>query len=137
MAAKATITDLKNAGFTPEMFAVGLPQWDGYLSALITDVSGRIAPRLGAAYDSADPVTAADVRRAEVLTCLAELWDRRITRKLGQVQSGAEPTTTRWEAEQRDRCLQEAADIIADITGTDYAGSTLETDNFSPEAPDA
>lgn len=137
MAAKATTTDLKNAGFTPEMFAVGLPQWDAWLSGLITDVSARLAPRIGTSYDSADPVIAADVRRAEVLTCLAELWDRRITRKLGQAQAGAEPTTTRWEAEQRDRCLREAAALTADITGTDYAGGTLETDNFATEATDA
>jgi len=137
MAAKATTTDLKNAGFTPEMFAVGLSQWDTWLSDLIADVSARISPQLGADYDSADLVIAADVRQAEVLTCRAEMWDRRITRKLAQAQAGAEPTTTRWEAEQRDRCLREAADIIADLTGTNYAGGTIETDNFAPEASDA
>lgn len=137
MAAKATTTDLKNAGFTPEMFAVAIPEWDAYLSALIANVSSRLSPRLGADYDSSDLVIAADVRQAEVLTCLAELWDRRITRKLGQAQAGAEPTTTRWEIEQRDRCRDEAAQIIFDLVGTDYAGGTIETDNFNPEAADA
>lgn len=136
--AKATPQNLKDAGFIPEMFGGETPAtWDGYLTRLITDISGRLSARLGTIYSSTDPHTAAEVTRSETLFCIAELWDRRITRKLAQAQAGAEPTSTKWEMEQRDRCLDEAAAIISDLTGGDYAGGVLETEPLTAEVPDA
>lgn len=127
--AKITADNLKDAGFVPEMFGKDATDFDAWLSGVIDLISARLSGRIGAGlYAATDERTAQDVTEAERQLCLAELWQRRITWKLGNAQG--DNVSCKYETESRDTARDEAVELISRVTGGDFASGTLESSHF-------
>jgi hypothetical protein len=129
--AKITAQTLKDAGFIPEMFGLVTATFDAFLTGVITEQAAILSGRIGAAiYGSSATPTADYVKRGEKALCLVELWDRRITRKLGQTKG--EDISIDAELKARDKAAEEANFYIVrldSVSGGDYAGEVIETEH--------
>lgn len=76
---KATNTEVKDFGFTPEMFQLAdAAALDDYIDTLLTDIALQVEDKVGSTiYDSPTAVQTARLKKAETYLCAAELYRRR------------------------------------------------------------
>lgn len=125
---KVTPQDIKDSGFFSEMFGkMDAAAFDAFLTGAIGAQAAILSARIGAGlYASTDTTLAECVLQAEKHLTIAEMWQRRIARKLGQAQSG--DVSCKYEVEARDRAREEAEDWVFRITGGDFASGVCESD---------
>lgn len=128
--ARVTPQDIKDAGFFSEMFGqMEAAVFDAFLVAAISAQAALLASRIGVAlYASTDEPNAGYMLQAEKQLVIAEMWKRRIARKLGQSQ-GLE-ITCKYEIESRDLALEEAENWIFQLIGGDFASGVAESSHF-------
>jgi hypothetical protein len=133
--AKIIPQELRDAGFTAEMFGQTDTSFDQWLSSLIDEQSSLLLARLGTStYNSAAVPAATYVRHTEKSLCISELWSRRIARKLGQAKG--ENISVAPEQSVMDKAISDAAFYLCRLENNDYAGEVVETDH-SEDAADA
>ena len=125
-----TPQDIKNAGFFSEMFGqMDATAFDSFIEGAINAQAAKLAARIGSSlYASTDQPTAGYVLQALMYLVQAEMWRRRIARKLGQAQ-GTE-ITCKYEIESRDLALEEAESWIFRLVGGDFASGLAESSHF-------
>jgi hypothetical protein len=103
--------------------------FETFLQGAISSQSAILVTRIGAdLYASTLEPDCGYVLQAENSLVLAEMWRRRITRKLGQAQG--ETPSCKYETEARDRALEEAELYIFRLIGGDFASGIADTSHF-------
>lgn len=125
---KTTKENLKNLGFTCEMYAVNAAGFDDILDDVIDEQSALLSARVGAGvYASNTEPYPTYLAKAEKLYCAAELVNRRIVSILtNAVPNGDEPNTTslgKLESSYRDRANKQV-----DLIGS---GAAVANSGFS------
>jgi hypothetical protein len=130
-------------GFTKEMFDIPADaDFTTFVSGVIAEQSilleGRIGPLV---YNTAADPTLTRVERVEKCLTAAELLDRRINKRLVNVQAGGQEFDVNSERKQRDDYLTEAETIINKnllvvfttrdgVESSDFANGVLVTTHF-------
>lgn len=133
---KVESQEIKDAGFFAEMFGqMDATAFTAFLTGAIAAQAAVLSTRIGAElYGATDEPTAGYVLQAEKSLVIAEMWKRRIARKLGQSQ-GAD-ISCKYEIEARDLALDEAEGWIFRLIGGDLASGISVSSHFE-EAADA
>lgn len=131
---KITPQDIKDAGFFAEMYGqMDAIAFEAFLTAAIAGQAALLTTRIGSAlYASVDVTAAGYVFQAERSLVIAEMWKRRIARKLGQSQGM--DITCKYEVESRDQATEEAARWIFRLVGGDFASGLAESSHFDGDA---
>lgn len=135
--AKVTVQEVRDLGFTPEMFRQPENMFDILLDAVISEQAIILEGRIGAAAYAATSSPAKDyVKRAEKCLAAAELVQRRVTIILGNVTGGAFPVSTSGEDRQKQAYKDEADMWItkivagAETDSNDFVSGSLVTNHF-------
>lgn len=126
---KVTPQNLKDCGFTPEMFGQRLDTFDQWLTDLIAVSSAYLQTRIGSSYDSVPLVS--EVTEVERQYCQKELWDRRITWKLANAKGDA--PSCKYELEMRDRAANKTLELLGNVGGNDFASGVLVSGDYATD----
>lgn len=131
---RVTVQEIKDAGFFSEMYGqMDAISFEAFLTAAIASQAATLAARIGAAlYADTEETTAGYVLQAEKHLVIAEMWKRRIARKLGQSQ-GLD-ITCKYEIESRDQAAEEAERWISRLVGGDFASGLASSSHFDGDA---
>jgi hypothetical protein len=130
-------------GFTKEMFDILADNdFTTFVSGIITEQSILLEGRIGTlVYNTATEPTLTRVSRVEKCLTAAELLDRRINKRLVNVQAGGVEFDVASERKQRDDYLAEAETIINKnllvvfttrdgVESSDFANGVLVSTHF-------
>lgn len=137
--AKVTAQQIKDLGFTAEMFRKGSDiDLTAYIDGVIAEQSALLSGRIGAAtYDSTASPDKENVARAEKCLTAAELCDRRINVLLDQVTDEGREIPTKSVERQRDKYRDEAERLFPGCTGVNtsggFASGVVETSHFDSQ----
>lgn len=140
--AKATVTDVKDQGFTREMFAALVTDETGFnalISGILDDIVPEAKEAIGtSAYDAA--ANLADVKRIEKYLAAGELWQRRANIVLTNREIGGQSGNSllnMTELVRADKYREDAARIIDRLAGRVGFAASAEASSHFTEAEDA
>lgn len=136
--AKNTNTDIKDLGFTKEMFKQADDSaLNTYIDAILAEQTKILEGRLGSTiYDSTTSPEQDYVKRAEKALVAAEMVGRRINIILNNIAGAGQEIETGNEEKQKERYASEAEKwitrLIAGMSADsgDFASGVLETTHF-------
>lgn len=135
---KNTNTEIKDLGFTKEMFKQASDAaFDTYIAAISAEQAKILEGRLGSTtYAAATSPEQDYVKRAEKALVAAEMVGRRINIILNNISGAGQEIETKNEDKQRDRYLEEAETFIDRLVSgvsadsESFAAGVLETSHF-------
>lgn len=130
---RVTVENIKDLGFTSEMFGLGdTSSLELFIQDIIDDTSAMLEGITGSSiYNSTTSPTSGYVKRTEKCLVAAELLQRRINKVLNNVIAADDKISTKNEEQQRTRYQEEAEKLIDVLIGkTSFSFNILRSSHF-------